>query len=341
MSGINDIVNVTITRETVVPLGLSFGWVNFVSVNAAFTPKIKLYGSIEEVNADSSAGADTKAFAALYFGQQVRPTRLYVTKKGADTYVVALSAAEVLNNDWYGVVIASALDADVLAVAGWVESRTKIFVARGAAADVLDSEDTEDIASALQDLNYDRTAFFYHHLAASVPVEAAPLGLQMPKKPGSSQWAYKRLAGIVPSPLSVGERTAALNKNANVYSDRANLSVFESGRMVSGEWIDIIVGIDSLTADIRTRVWNQFINNEKIPYTDDGVNVVVNAIEAALAQGVRDGILAATPPPFVRAPLVADIDSSVKGNRILPDVEFGGTLAGGIIKTNIVGRLAI
>jgi hypothetical protein len=341
MSGINDVVSVQITRETIVPVGLSFGWVNFVSANAAFTPKVKIYGSMEEVDADGQAGADTKAFAALYFGQALRPTRLYVTKKGADSWTAALSAAETENSEWYGIAISSVLAADILAVAAWTESRTKIFLARGATDDIVDSEDTDDILSQLQDLGYERTIFFYHHDAATVPVEAAAIGSQMPKKPGSSQWAYKRFAGITPSPISVGERSAILGKNGNVYSDRANLSVFEPGRTVSGEWIDVVIGTDSLTQDIQTRVWNQFLNNEKIPYTNDGVNIIVNAIEAALAQGVRDGILAATPPPFVTAPLVEDVSPTDKGNRILPDVEFGATLAGGIVKTMIRGKLAI
>ena len=123
MSGISDIVNVTITRETVVPLGLSFGWVNFVSVNASFTPKIKIYGSPEEVAADGQAGADTKAYALIYFGQEIRPTRLYVTKKGADSWVTALSDAQAINDEWYGVDIASVSTVDLLAVAQWTDFR--------------------------------------------------------------------------------------------------------------------------------------------------------------------------------------------------------------------------
>ena len=211
----------------------------------------------------------------------------------------------------------------------------------GPTSDIIDTEDTDDIGSQLQDLGYDRTFLFYHSQAASVPVTAAPLGLQLPKKPGSSQWAYKRLKGVSVSELSVADRSAAIAKNVNIYGDRANTGVFEPGKMVSGEWIDTIVVIDALQADIQNRVWGQFINNEKIPYTDDGVNVIVNALEAALAQSVRDGTLAANPPPYVTRPLVQDVSPTDKGNRILPDVKFFGTLAGAITKTVMVGRLVL
>lgn len=341
MAGISDIVNVTITRETVMPLGLDFGWVNFVSAAASFTPRIKLYGSNEEVQADSAAGADTKAFANLYFGQEVKPTRLYVTKKTTDSYVQALDAATLVNDEWYGIAIASVTVSDQLAVAAWAEPRTKILMVRAATSDVIDGDDTDDVASQLQDLGYMRTSLFYHHQAASVFVEAAPLGLQLPKKPGSSQWAYKRFAGVTPSPLTVGERTAALNKNANVYSDRANISVFEQGKMVGGEWIDTVIGIDKLTQDIESRVYGALVNNEKIPYTDDGINIIVNQVEAALRAAVDSGILAANPPPVVTAPLAADVSPTNKGNRILPDIDFKATLAGAIIKAQIVGRILL
>lgn len=342
MSGINDIVNVTITRETVVPVGLAFGWVNFVSELATFTPRVKIYGSPEEIAGDATAGADAKAFALKYFGQEIRPTRLYVTKKDDEdeSYVQALDLARIETDEWYGVTIDSVTAVDQLAVAAWTESKQKIFMARVGTADVIDGADSDDVASVLQDNSYLRTAVFYHHTPAVFP-EAGIMGLQLPKKPGSSQWAYKTIRGIPASPLTDGQRTAAFNKNVNVFTDRSNINVFEQGRTASGEWIDTTINIDWLTSRIQNRVYTQLVNNEKIPYTDDGVNVIVNGVAAVLEEAVVAGILASDPAPTVTAPLVANIDSNTKGARILPDVAFRATLAGAIIKAEIVGRVEL
>lgn len=339
---LNDIISITITRQTVVPTQEGFGFANFVSPQSTFSPRIKSYADVTEVAADGLLGADAVDFAAKYFGQQIRPSKLYVTKKGGgETYVEALDAAVASNDDWYGLAIDSDLDADILAVAAWTESRIKIFGAKSADAGVYDADDEYDIATQLKDLGYDRTFLFYHQSAATVAVEGAPFGLQLPKLPGSSQWAYKQFSGVTSTSINSSQRSAALAKYANVYTDRNNLNVFENGRMVGGEWIDVIQGIDWLQARMQNNIWNMFVNNEKISYTDDGINLVTNQIREALRTSTTRNILAGDPEFTISAPRASEVSSSDKGNRLLPDISWEATLAGAIIKTTIAGRVLI
>lgn len=339
MSDLNDIINITITRESVVPTQNGFGFANFVSPLSTFTPRIKSYANIAEAQADSLLGTDAKDFAAKYFGQQIRPTKLYVTKKGGgETYADVLSLAESSDPGWYGTAIASILDADNLAVAAWVEARKKIFCALTNDEGSYDPDDEYDILTQLADLSYDRTFLFYHHDAATVQAHGAPFGLQFPKNPGSSNWAYKRFSGISPSPLSSTQRSNLLDKKGNCFTTRNGFNVFENGQMVSGEWIDIIQGIDWLEARMQDNIWNAYVNNEKIPYTDDGIQLIVAQIDEALQKGIERGIIAQDPKYTITAPRASQVSSTDKGNRTLPDIFFEATLQGAINKTIIQGR---
>ena len=82
MGSLNNIVNVSITRQTSVPSRAGFGTGAFVSEDATFTTATKSYASYTEMSEDATVGADSLAFGAVYFGQQVAPTKLTVIKEG-------------------------------------------------------------------------------------------------------------------------------------------------------------------------------------------------------------------------------------------------------------------
>lgn len=341
---LNDIISITITRQPVVPTAEGFGYANFVSPLASFSPRIKSYANISEVTADTQVGSDSLEFATRYFGQQIRPQRLYVTKKGGgDSYVQALNLAEAAGSttDWYGVAIASAADNDILAVAAWAEARVKIFGAKSADADIYNPDDEYNILLQLKDLGYDRTFLMYHQSAASQNVEAAPFGLQLPKNPGSSNWAYKTFSGVASSPLNDTQRSLVLDRYGNVYTNRNNFNVYEDGRQVSGEWTDVIQGIDWLHYRMQTNIFTTLVSNEKIPYTDDGIGLILNQVRAALRTSQIRGIIASTPEFTITAPLASEVSVNDKGARLLPDISFEATLSGAINKTRIQGRILI
>lgn len=81
---IEDIVNVTISIQDRAVTRAGFGQANFLSEQSVFSPRIKIYNSNTDLQADDLAGADAKLYGTKYFGQDKSPTRLYVTKKGED-----------------------------------------------------------------------------------------------------------------------------------------------------------------------------------------------------------------------------------------------------------------
>lgn len=252
-----------------------------------------------------------------------------------------LDAIQNAESNWYGLVYTGRTSQEVQDVAEWTEANKKIFGTASADTDILDSAETTDIAYILKTANYSRTFVLYHQLAATTFPEAAWFGKRFPFAPGSGTWAFKNLAGVTVSNLTTNERTNAFAKNANTFESRGGASVTMEGWMASGEFIDVMRGLDWLESIIQVNVYSRLVNLPKVPYTDAGVTIIESEVRRALDLAVVQGVLANDPAYVVTAPLVADISAQDKANRNLPDVNFTATLAGAIHHVTIVGSVSV
>ncbi|MCK5610319.1 DUF3383 family protein, partial [Candidatus Pacearchaeota archaeon] len=114
----------------------------------------------------------------------------------------------------------------------------------------------------------------------------------------------------------------------------------QEGVVASGEFIDIIRGVDWIQARISEAVFTLLVNADKVPYTDPGVEMIKTEIQAILEQAVDNNVLVEN-TITITAPKVADVSSVDKANRFLPDIKFGATLAGAIHKVKIDGKLSV
>lgn len=170
--------------------------------------------------------------------------------------------------------------------------------------------------------------------------EFAWMGGQLPKAPGSITWKFKTLTGITPDVLTSTAVNNVKDKNCNIYETIAGISMAHEGVVSSGEFIDIIRGVDWIQARISERVFTLLANADKVPYTDPGVEMIKSEIQAVLEQAVDNAVLVKD-TIAITAPKVADVSSTDKANRYLPDIKFGATLAGAIHKVQIVGKLSV
>ena len=233
-------------------------------------------------------------------------------------------------------------EAEILAAAAWIEARKKIFLCNTSDTEVVDNVVTSDVMSDLQSFAYARTAIMYSQVRLLNWSGAAWGGNRLPSDPGSSTWAFKTLAGVqVDQNLTGGQASVIESKGGNHYTVVAGVNITRYGIMASGEFIDIVRGIDWLDQRIKERIFGVLINNPKVPYTDTGVDLMRSQVLAQLNQGVGVGLLSPDPAPVVTAPKVADIDPADRANRILPDINFQATLAGAIHKLIISGVLSV
>jgi hypothetical protein len=243
--------------------------------------------------------------------------------------------------DWYGLCIDSNSSAEIQAAASWVQTNKKIFVCQTQDTYVASSSaaaDTTSIAYLLRTQSYDRTMLFYHKNNRDY-VSAAMLGRALPEDAGSITYAYKQLASITSQILSTSEQTNLRDKDVNFINTVAGVAVTRWGTSIEGEYVDVVNGSDWLAARIQERVYALLIQNDKLPFTDAGIQAVRSEILAQLQQGIARNFIAADPEPTCTVPRASEVAVADKAARLLTGVTFRATLAGAIHKTTIEGEL--
>lgn len=360
MALIDDIIQITITRQTATAKVASFNGILMAAefliadITPAFSERVRKYTSLSEI---ATAGFPTSGpiylAAQALFSQNPNVGEIYVGRKltggdGSETWAEALTAMLEDSNKWYGFSVGTKVLIDLEAAADWSEANKKLFLVSDDDANIISG--TGDIAEYAETNNLDRTAIMYHPDAdesASDPYAAvAWMGKLFTYDPGSVNWAHKTLNAVPSYALTSAERTTVEGKNCNFYEEVAGVDVTLWGTVGSGEYIDIIRGIDWLEARIQERVFNVLINNDKVPFTDQGIQAVVSELRAALQEGVDNNLIAppdvdGNPGYTVTYPRASEVSTTDKANRLLPDIEFAATLAGAINKVEIQGVVSL
>lgn len=342
MANLSSIIDVQITRETKTPTQQGFGTLLLIGTADNFGgDRVRTYASIEEVATDFPLGTEWEYLAAqAAFGQTVSPVEIKIgTLLAADSgnYVTALNAIQEVDDDFYGIAIESETEADVNAMAAAVEAKFKIFFALTRDAAVA-AGTAGNVAEDLNTAAYDRTALFYSGAPTTQFLQAAIAGGQLPKVPGGITYKFKQAQGVNFDNLTSTQINNIENFKANYYNRIAGISILQQGTVASGEFIDVIIGADWITARLQETIYQELINVDKIPYTNQGIAVIENLMRQVLNQAINNGILASFE---IDAPDVSEISNLDKGNRFLPDMEFTGVLAGAIHKVQIRGRLVL
>jgi len=344
MSGLDRIINIQIDRQTKGVSQKGFGTALFVASDstekpAGQTTRVRIYDQDSYKTEFLPADEVYKACSA-YFSQALIPTQLMIGYvESAETLTVALNAIQAENDDFYGVGIQSVLQTDQEALATWVESQRKISMVRSADTNVLAVTIT-DIAGVLNGLSRTRTAVLY---GADITVyqEMAWLGRMLPTLPGSATWKFKNLSGVSANNLSGTDITNLKTKKANWYNIIGGASITEEGTMASGEFIDVIRGVDFIHARMQEAIFAKLANLPKIPYTNKGAGIIENEMDAVLQLAENQGILTNDPKYSITIPDVRSISFNNRASRILPNIKFEGVLAGAVHSMTINGVVTV
>jgi hypothetical protein len=249
------------------------------------------------------------------------------------------------NADWYGCAISSTVEADILSAAAKIESLKRMLFVRSNDQDVKDQNNEDSVLYKLKNFSYDRTSFVYNENVSENFIDAAWSGRMLPTIPGSENWAFKTLKGVQADNLKSGESSAILNNNGNTFETFAGKNITRFGKVVSGEYIDIIRGADWLKARLQENIFLLLINAEKVPFDDFGIDLVENSIREVFEQGVANGFIAKNKDGkgiyTIKMPAVDDIPTIDVLRRLLSGVSFNGKLAGAINKVAVAGNLSV
>lgn len=238
---------------------------------------------------------------------------------------------------WYGLALVDAEEADYDEVAQLIETTEKIF-----------AFSTQSKENPLSRKDYLRTFGIYSKNADEY-AHVAWLAKGFSFDPGSETWAYKTLAGVTVSELTTREmRSLEEDCGLNYYVECASKNITRVGKMIGGEWIDVIRFRDWLKNEMQIRIFELFVKNPKIPYEDSGIVLVENQMRAVLQAGQAAGGIAETEydendDPIdgytVTVPKAAALSSAQRSKRTLPDCKFTARLAGAIHAVELRGNL--
>lgn len=359
MSILDSLVNVSISISSPVAQVASFSTLLIVGDTPTDTTKepdaVGVYTSIAEiVDAGWTSTEPVYISAATAFGNGA--TRLFVAVRQPTTVsgetgneLISVTLARALEYDgWYGFVIASGTysgaSADYSAAATFADASKKLF---GFVASWSGESPSSPVSDSLYSFGFavknpdDDT-----YSALNLPTAMMAKGFSY--EAGEETWAYKTLSGMKADNFTTTEISAIKTAGLNYYINCAGRNITLDGKTTSGEWIDVIRFKDWLVNNIQYRLYNLFVTNSKIPYTDEGITLIQNQLIAALKEGQnRNGIAKTTYDEYgnlvsgftVTVPTMASIPEAVRATRTLNNIKFTARLAGAIHMVEIKGTL--
>lgn len=271
------------------------------------------------------------------------------TPSSTVTMATDLGAIQASDNAWYVLHLTERTKQRVLDAAAYIETQEKLFDTASDESGILVAATTTDLCSTLKGFNYFRTFSSYDANAATEYMDVAWASRVLPIAPGGETWALKRLNGVTSDSISKTQQTAVFGKNGNTFERYSeNISVTNPGKVASGEYIDIVRFRDWLKDTIQGNMVQMMVNRDRVPYTDQGIRLCANNLNASLREGQRVGGIApdevdadgnAVPGFNITVPLAADIPNNIKATRVLT-LGFNARIAGAIHVVNITGALA-
>lgn len=246
------------------------------------------------------------------------------------SWSAALSAIEAVAgaDSWYGHTIESRVEADILDVASWTESRFHFFIPQSADATFLNGT-AGNVGEDLAGFNYKRTAGPLYHGASSGSANgyadgawaSSGFGMDLDAPNGRGIWAFRVLEGITFDNITSAQADNIWAVNGNIYGRNKGLSFTSKGTTADGApfFIDIQTTIDWIKVRLEEDILALFVGQNVVPYTNGGIQLIRAAVKNRLDQGVTFGHFSGDPgnETAVTDVDVTEVSSDDKQNRVL------------------------
>lgn len=274
-------VTVSLVKPTAIPV---FGK-PLILTTASVEADAKDYASLDAVAVDYAV--DTPAYAMARAIYKQNPTSAPIITIAAAATAAALPTAldSVYDRDWYFLLTTSSAIADIKALADVVEEKgRKLFSARvSLAADY----------TTLKAEEYDRTFVQFTNTPAEYP-DAAWVGYTGAKDVGRVTWKNQQVQGLTPLDLTELELLAIHNGGANTFVTKSGDKVTSEGRVVSGEFIDVMTAKDWVESTIQRRTQQVLTRTDKVPYSAAGVAQLEASVVTTLKEAFLQGMISET-----------------------------------------------
>lgn len=273
-----------------------------VAIETGATVTIGTGGTTQQVVTSAAATVGATSIEVVeFYANAAYAIGAAVASNTPETLLAAVQACQAASSAWYAFYECGAVDADIEAAATW---------ALGLGAPVQHFYDTQDTAvvnavagnvmETLQSAKDRRSFGIWSTTAyAGAALMGEAMGLARPVTQAvlhsAATLAYKALATVAPEPLTYQQAQNVLGYGGNVYvTYGANFNWLVQGTAADGTHWDTLFEQDLLVTGMANDIANLLTSVAEVPYTDQGMAMLGNAIEAGtLSQAVNAGIIAA------------------------------------------------
>lgn len=303
-----------------------------------------VYTSLEGVKAAGWVEGDAVYdAAAVAFSQAVKPSQIYVaanvvTDGSAESLGDTLDRAAA-NPEWFVICPAGVDEEKYEDIAKWTEAHEKM-----ACFTVTETASSLDVDTYMNSFEI----FSPAKVDADQYINVAFAVACLQYEPGSETWAFKTLNAVSIAELTATKMQALQEANISYYVEYGGKAITQGGKTVSGQWIDVIRVMWWQKSDMQERIYNLFVTQPKIPYTDNGIAQVQNQIICSLKRGQAMGGIAPTeydeegnaiPGYTVTVPRARDLTQAERASRQLKGCKFTARLSGAIHNVEVRGTL--
>ena len=189
----------------------------------------------------------------------------------------------------------------LVAIAEWAESQeAAIFGITTNDPLAMDATSESDIGITCKTNGYRRTFVTYHnnpYYYPEIAILAYALHVNYSGMDTTITTKFKDLFGIPTVPMTVSQLEVLNDKRINTFTLVGNSSrTFREGTESNESWfMDDLINLDNFREYLQVAVFNVFLQNKKVPYNDNGVNLLRNAMIVVCDQFVKNGTLSERP----------------------------------------------
>lgn len=298
------------------------------------------YSDLVDVAADFNSTTSAYKMASALFAQSPSPSQIAITGIVEDTngitdIVDGLNTVLGQTEDFTFIVSDLVDDADIAAIAQWATGNKVYYVA------VI----TEAQVSTITNPESDYVIFLVHDKKPEQFADAALVGKLCTYTPGSATWMFKTLSGISPVEFDNQNNTVTdLNDSGYMtYVQKYGVNMTTGGFVTSGEYVDVMLGVDWIQDQMERRIQSLLLNNAKINYDNGGISLIAAEVESVLKQATENDIIRRDTGGLgiynITFPDVSEIDSNKIANRVFDELVWDATLAGAIHHVVITGTV--
>lgn len=206
----------------------------------------------------------------------------------ADTANIISALRRFFPAGWEFLVLPDASNDELTAAANFVETQGSKFL-------IADSDDTNQLAN-LEGLSRSILTQSSHDQGEPSYLPADLIGNVASKTVGSQTWNLQGgLKHTTPQDqlMFQGDQLKPLrDMQVITYAYQEGLPATTSGKTASGQYIDILHGVDWIRSELKARITAKMIELGKVPFDVNGINVVTSVADGVMTDAFDNGIIA-------------------------------------------------